>query len=241
MTAGGQVGERAQLSRERYLAILEDAKARGFEFLRFRDFLPGAAALPERFLVLRHDVDFAPEYSVEMAELEHEAGIASTFFVLVDGGFYNPLDDEVIWQVRRIHLLGHEVGLHFSAGDDIGFRLRLLSELVGGTVRSYAQHDPANAGFTQVELPGCVDAYRVIRDHDLLYVSESAMRWRQYTFETALDEGRHLCLLAHAHSWLHPEDDYVSLITEFRSREVEQMRKRFDEFIDALPGYYEQR
>jgi hypothetical protein len=107
--------------------------------------------------------------------------------------------------------VGHEVGLHFSAGDDVAFRLRLLSELLGAPVRSYAQHDPANAGFVQVQLPGCVDAYRVVRDHELLYVSESAKLWREHTFETALEQDRNLCLSAHAHSWLRPEDDYVAM------------------------------
>jgi len=229
------------LSRERYVAVLDQAKTRGFEFVRFQDFVPGAHALPERFVALRHDVDFAPAYSLEMAELEHEAGVASTFFVLVDGHFYNPLDDEVIGQIRRIHSLGHEVGLHFSAGDDVAFRLGLLSELVGAPSRSFSQHNPANAGFAEVELPGCIDAYKVVRDHDLLYVSESAMRWREHTFETALEEDRNLCLAAHAHSWLHLEDDYVAMIRDFRSRRERAVKGRFDAFIDALDGYYERR
>lgn len=43
-----------------------------------------------------------------MAELEHDAGIVSTFFVLADGQFYNPLERETVRQVRRIHALGHE-------------------------------------------------------------------------------------------------------------------------------------
>src|SRR2546430_155901 len=179
MTAAGKVGGRAQLSKDRYLAVLDQAKAGGFEFVRFRDFLPGAPALPERFVVLRHDVDFAPEYSLELAELEHDAGVVSTFFVLVDGHFYNPLECEVIDQLRRIHALGHEVGLHFAVssaayediGREVAFRLRLLCELVGAPVCSFSQHDPANAGFAEAELPGCVDAYRVVRDRELLYVS----------------------------------------------------------------------
>jgi hypothetical protein len=231
----------AQLSRERYLAVLEEAKQRGFEFVRFQDFLPEAPALPKRYIALRHDVDFAPEYSLELAELEQVAGVVSTFFVLVDGHFYNPLDDEVIGQLRRIHSLGHEVGLHFSAGDDVALRLRLLRELVGAPVHSCSQHNPANDGFAEVGLPGYVDAYRVVHDHDLLYVSESAMRWREHTFETALEQGRNLCLVAHAHSWLHPEEDYVAMIREFRSRRVLGVTEHFDAFIEALAGYYERR
>ena len=243
----------SRLSRRLYLEFLAKAKARGFSFVRFEDFLPGRPPLPERYIVLRHDIDFAPVHSLQMAELEHEAGVASTFFVLVDGQFYNPLQREVVEQLRRIHALGHEIGLHFAVssavesdtGREVAFRLELLSAIAGTTVRSFSQHDPVNAGFASVSLPPghypCADASAVIRDHDLLYVSDSAMMWRRYTFDTALDEGRNLCLLAHPHSWLHPQDDYVAMIRDLEAREVQALTDRFDAFVDALSGYYARR
>src|SRR3954454_5467261 len=89
----------SRLSRELYLDFLELAKARGFAFVRFQDLGAGAPELPERYIALRHDVDFAPEYSLEMAELEHAAGVVSTFFVLVDGQFYNPVGRETVEQL----------------------------------------------------------------------------------------------------------------------------------------------
>jgi hypothetical protein len=243
----------SRLSRRLYLEFLARAKARGFAFVRFEDFLPGRPPLPERYIVLRHDIDFAPVYSLQMAELEHEAGVASTFFVLVDGQFYNPLRKEVIEQLRRIHALGHEIGLHFAVGSavesdvgrEVAFRLEILGALAGVTVRSFSQHDPVNAGFASVSLPQghypCADASAVIRENDLLYVSDSAMMWRRYTFDTALEEGRNLCLLAHPHSWLHPQDDYVAMIRELEAREVQALTERFDAFVEALSGYYARR
>jgi len=188
-----------------------------------------------------------------MAELEHAAGVSSTFFVLVDGQFYNPLQREVVRQIRRIHSLGHEIGLHFAVssavdadiGREVAFRLEVLSAIAGAPVRSFSQHDPVNAGFVSVTLPPgaspYVDASRVIRENDLLYVSDSAMMWRRYTFETALDEDRNLCLLAHPHSWLHPQNDYVAMIRELESRELKGVADRFDAFVDALTGYYTRR
>ena len=244
----------SRLSRQLYSAFLDKARERGFSFVRFKDFLPGGPPPPRRYIALRHDIDFAPGYSLEMAEMEHAAGVTSTFFVLVDGQFYNPLRGEVVRQLRRIHSLGHEVGLHFAVseavdGDDIGgevaFRMEVLGAIVGAPVHSFSQHDPVNAGFAAVRLPpghrACVDASRAIRDQDLLYVSDSAMMWRRHTFETALDEGRNLCLLAHPHSWLHPQDDYVAMIREFESGEVRAVNERFDAFVEALTGYYTRR
>lgn len=243
----------SKLSKSLYVDFLNKARSRGFSYVRFYDFLPGANGLPSRFILLRHDVDFAPNYSLEMAELEHAAGVGSTFFFLVDGRFYNPLQGDVVRQIRRIHSLGHEIGLHFaarsSAADDLGkevaFRLEILSAIAGVPVRSYSQHDPVNAGFIQVTLPDghdpCVDAGQVIKDHNLLYVSDSAMMWRRYTFASAVEEDRNLCLLAHAHSWLHPQDDYVAMIREFESRETQRISSEYDAFVSALSGYYKRR
>jgi hypothetical protein len=86
-----------------------------------------------------------------------------------------------------------------------------------------------------------VDVSQVIRDNDLLYVSDSARMWRRYTFDTALDEDRNLSLLAHPHSWLHPQNDYVAMIREFESREVMGVTDRYDAFVNALSNYYTRR
>ena len=243
----------SRLSRPLYLQFLAKAQARGFAFVRFQDFLPGGGALPRRYLALRHDIDFAPRYSVEMAELEHAAGVVSTFFVLADDHFYGLLQREVVRQIRRIHALGHEIGLHFAAasavdpdiGKEVAFRLEVLSSVVGAPVRSFSQHDTVNAGVVTAALPPghapCVDASAAIREHDLLYVSESAMMWRQHTFETALDQDRNLCLLAHPHAWLHAEDDYVAMIRDFERLERQGVADRYEAFVNALIGYYARR
>jgi hypothetical protein len=243
----------SRLSRKLYESFLAKAKARGYSFVHFQDFLPGRPALPTRYIVLRHDIDFAPAYSLEMAKLEHAAGVKSTYFVLVDGQFYNPLRSESIHQLRQIRALGHEIGLHFAVssavdgdiGKEVTFRMEILSSIVGGAVHSFSQHDPVNSGFVSVTLPEghrtCVDASHIIRENDLLYVSDSAMMWRKYTFETALEEDRNLCLLAHPHSWLHPQDDYVVMIRELEEREIQSISERYDAFVNALSSYYTRR
>lgn len=241
----------SRLSRDLYLQFLKRAKEQQFEFVRFRDFLRGG--LPPRYIALRHDIDFAPRHSLEMAELEQAAGVSSTYFVLTDGQFYDALDRETVVCLRRIHALDHEIGLHFSVsaavdedlGAEVAWRLRILSDIVGDEVRSFSQHDPVNAGLARVVLPAshapCVDAYQVVRDFNLLYVSDSAKMWRQYTFETALSTGRNLCLLAHPHSWLHPNDDYVGMIREFQTAAVQHASAPFDAFVSALVAYYDRR
>jgi hypothetical protein len=243
----------SRLSRSLYEDFLGEAARRGFSFVQFRDFLPGAPPLPERFILLRHDIDFAPAFSLEMARLEAERGVRSTFFVLVDGEFYDALRPEAVRQIRAIRALGHEIGLHFAVrnsveedpGAEVAFRLQILSAIAGEPVRAFSQHDPVNAGFVTVSLPEghppAVDMNQVLRDHELLYVSDSGMMWRRHTFHSALDEGRNLCLLAHPHSWLHPQDDYVAMIRDLEAQEVSALAGRFDAFVNALAGYYTRR
>ena len=245
--------ELSRLSRKLYEEFLRKAKAQRFAFLLFKDFLPDAPPVSPRYILLRHDIDFAPRYSLEIAELEHSVGIASTFFVLVDGQFYNPLQKETVAQIRKIHSLGHEIGLHFAVsssvhadvGEEVAFRLEALSAIVGARAQSFSQHDPVNAGWASVSLPPahypCVDATKVIRERDLLYVSDSAMMWRRHTFASALEENRNLCLLAHPHSWLHPQNDYIAMIRDLESREVKAITDRYDAFVDRLSGYYQRR
>jgi len=243
----------SRLSRDLYLRFLKKAKRNGFSFALFRDFLPDAPNRPVRFILLRHDIDFAPGYSLEIAQIEHEAGIRSTFFVLVDGQFYDPVQSDVVRQIRAIHSLGHEIGLHFAVssavesdlGKEVAFRLDVLSAIIGARVVSFSQHDVVNAGTASVTLPathaGCVDAREVIQDNHLLYVSDSAMMWRQFTFETALDQNRNLCLLAHPHSWLYPGNDYIAMIREFQLAETQRVQGNYDAFVDELSCYYERR
>ena len=67
------------------------------------------------------------------------------------------------------------------------------------------------------------------------------MMWRRHTFDSALDAERNLCLLAHPHSWLHREDDYVALIRDLEAQETRRLGAHYDAFVDALADYYTRR
>src|SRR5437762_12587849 len=92
----------SRLSRKLYEEFLAEAKASQFAFVLFGDFLPGRPEIPPKYIALRHEIDFAPKYSVEMAELEHAAGVASTFFVVVECHSYDLWDRDTVEQIRRI-------------------------------------------------------------------------------------------------------------------------------------------
>ena len=67
-----------------------------------------------RCVILRHDIDNSLEQAVNLAQVEAEAGVASTYFVLLRTDFYNIASSAGLRAVRRIQSLGHEIGLHFD-------------------------------------------------------------------------------------------------------------------------------
>ena len=73
-----------------------------------------ADELPERALLLRHDIDDRPKWIEPMARVEAEQGAVSTYCLQVRSRFYG-LDDEADRAVRTLLECGHELGLHFDS------------------------------------------------------------------------------------------------------------------------------
>lgn len=79
-----------------------------YEFLTMEQYCEQKACLPDKFVVLRHDVDLRAPYSARIARIEHEEGAkASYYFRVIDES--NQPD-----VVRAIAALGHEIGYHYE-------------------------------------------------------------------------------------------------------------------------------
>jgi len=89
-----------------YRRLLETLKSAGYTFCRLEDYLSEA---PEgKFVILRHDVDRKPGFSLAAAKLEDGLGIrASYYFRIVKCSFHVPV-------IREIAAMGHEIGYHYE-------------------------------------------------------------------------------------------------------------------------------
>lgn len=67
--------------------------------------------LPERFVILRHDVDRKPENALKMAELEKRLGITSTYYFRTIEDVFKPTI------IKEIASMGHEIGYHYEVFD----------------------------------------------------------------------------------------------------------------------------
>ena len=86
----------------------------------------------DKYCVIRHDVEYSLDRALELAKLENELNIKSTYCIQVRNNIYNAISDKNIELVKQIHTLGHEIALHQDppAGlDDFGLQKYLLQDI----------------------------------------------------------------------------------------------------------------
>ena len=82
---------------------------RDFEFRTLASY-PSCRSVDRPVAFMRHDVDVCIDEAVEMARIEHDLGIQSTYMILPSTPLYDV--DEKRDRIDEIRSLGHEIGLH---------------------------------------------------------------------------------------------------------------------------------
>ncbi|MCF6242181.1 MAG: hypothetical protein L3J74_12650 [Bacteroidales bacterium] len=85
------------------LLALKNAK---YQFITFEEYF--SEKLPEKLVVLRHDVDRAPGNAVKMALLENKLNIRASYYYRVVSESYDEKS------IREIVNLNHELGYHYE-------------------------------------------------------------------------------------------------------------------------------
>lgn len=88
-----------------YQLFLEAAVNQGYRCISYREQIENS---PEKYLILRHDVDKRPLNSLATAQLQSEMGLTGTYyFRCVDESFHPEI-------IKKISALGHEIGYHYE-------------------------------------------------------------------------------------------------------------------------------
>ena len=137
-------------------------------------------------IYLRHDVDLCVTSAFNMAILEQELGIFSTYYFMASSSTYKLLSLKNSAMVKSISEMGHEVGLHFdsavqarkstSLNAAFGLEIELLECVLGKSVTSFSLHNPSVNGFEKVgtHLINAYDQAIFPRDS---YLSDSRMQF----------------------------------------------------------------
>ena len=219
-----------------YRSLLEALLARGYSVRGYAD------AEPERrHLILRHDLDVSLDAALPIAEIEHEIGLASHYFVLLRTEMYNPFSAAAARVVSRLRDLGHHIGLHLDGslyGDDpvaiaqaAEFECDLLERIAGAPVQVISFHRPAAVLIgKEGPLARRRHTYEPRYVSHMGYCSDSRGAWHHGhpLDHAAVQAGRALQLLTHPVWWVFDEfadpvgklDDFLVERTDLLKREV---------------------
>lgn len=210
-----------------------------------------AFGLPERdFLLIRHDVDITPWAALQMAQVEHEEEVATTYYFRLHAGSYNLLEPGATEVVHRIAELGHEVGLHYEPGffldrdlDPVeGTRrdIRIFEELIGRKTRTIAQHQPAQGPVLTEISPDHRCAYQKELVREIPYFGDSGFHWREGCICTKFDLPR-LHTLIHPHSWTIWDRAWQDVLRAHADDLSERLRNEMEEYITSVEVYLKNR
>ncbi|MBI3958113.1 MAG: hypothetical protein HY328_04830 [Chloroflexi bacterium] len=170
----------------------------------------------DRFVLLRHDIDFDLSAALTMARMEAEMGVFSTWFVLLRTEHYNLFSAEGSALIKEILGMGHRLGLHFDCAVYPGAPLEELNAGCGREARVLEDWFGVDAPVVSIHRPpafviGNAESLTAPRLHTYLplftrrihYLAESRGMWRygEPLESAAFLAGKPLHLLIHPIWW----------------------------------------
>lgn len=202
-------------SPDTYCLLLETLAESGYRFSTFSEEADRQyGGLSGKWCLLRHDVDVSMDYALDMARIERQYGVRSTYFLMPRSPMYNLMSRHSTAAMKELLDLGHEVGLHFDAGclrrqgmtleEDIRFELDMLSSLSGQCVRAFSFHQPSEEAIrSRITIPGVINTYHPDHLGDFKYISDSNRVWRDMDpFEFARYGFERVHILIHPIWWM---------------------------------------
>jgi hypothetical protein len=199
-----------EFSLERYREILLLAKEKGYWLPKVCEV--GRPPLAERsFLLVRHDIDISVDAALEMAEIEHQLEVTTSYYVRLHCPLYNVMEQETLAKILAIQGMGHEMGLHYEAGffeamgrdplQGITNDIDILEKLTGTRVQSISQHLPSLSRVYPELWEKYIDAYQPMLARDIPYFGDSGRHWREGCISHKIGKYPRFHTLIHPYAW----------------------------------------
>lgn len=157
---------RPDFSHDGYRRLLQAGLDNGYVFAPFEEHERTAAEL---VCLVRHDVDADPGAALDIADIEVELGVVSTFFFMLRSPLYNLFGRANHELVERVLERGHRFGLHYDPGfapragrthtEQISAELDVLERMFGMRPGAVAFHQPSQVpGGMDIPVVGAVKA-----------------------------------------------------------------------------------
>lgn len=138
--------------------------------------------------ILRHDVDNCLNKANDLAILENNVGVKSTYFIMLSSDFYNISSIRSLKIINNILDLGHDIGLHFdevkyndsfNIVEDILKEVEIMSDIIGYRVKTVSMHRPSKKTLeSNYSIKDVVNSYSDEFFRNFKYISDSRRNWR---------------------------------------------------------------
>ena len=177
-------------TRKKYNQLLSHFKENRYEFVTFSEYCEGK--IPQRFVILRHDVDLKPKNSLVIANAEKRFGAKATYYFRA---VLESWDEDII---KAISLMGHEIGYHYEslttckgslidAIDDFAKNLERLRKLapvsticMHGSPRSLYDSKDIWKRYDYRDLKIIGEPYLTTDFSKMFYLTDTGRRWDGY-------------------------------------------------------------
>jgi len=198
------------------------------------------ALTSDKFILMRHDVEYSVERAYELAKVESSMDFTSTFFFQWTNNSYNILSRKNKDLIKDMHERGHTIGLHFALNGmtdmerikkQIAKEMDILNSMFEFKMDTFSIHRPSKDVLREnIKLPGIINAYQdefftfaenVTENTpvSVKYLSDANHIWRYgYPDEKNILENDKVQILTHPFAWCKRGydnfDNYKSLIKE---------------------------
>ena len=230
-----------------YGHLIDCLKDNNYGFANYKNYMNY-----DKCVILRHDVDYDIQKIVQMAEMEYDKKVSSTYFVLLTSDFYNLMSRESVEVIRTVHKMGHHIGLHFDQQcygicDEnwdiqtitqlMNKEIRVLSGIIGKKINAVSMHRPSPKMLEgKFELAGdAADSYSQEFFRNFKYLSDSRMRWRE-DVESIINSGiyQRIQLLTHPFWYFENEMTIKDIVEGFIYARGEVAKHRYKVMKDNI-------
>ncbi len=214
------------------------------------------ALTKDRFILMRHDVEYSVERAYALSKVEQSMDFTSTYFFQWTNNSYNILSRRNMDIIKDMHERGHCIGLHFALNGmtdmeqirrQIGKEIHILQEMFGFTIDTFSIHRPSRDVLREnIKLPGILNAYQdeffTFAENvngqtslQVKYMSDANHIWRYgYPDEANITGYDKVQILTHPFAWSDKgydnRDNYAVLIQEKYKELIESIDNECKDF-----------
>ena len=207
------------------------------------------------FCIIRHDVEFSIERALEIAKIDNEHGIKSSFFIQVLNNAYNPLSVVNTSLLRIIEDYGHFIGLHFYVShleegnfkvlqQELESQVSILQSCIKGKIDRFSYHRPPSwvLPIDTYKFSSLINVYsqpffELIKKGSLpdkvKYMSDSNHMW-QYGHPLEVKNYKCFHLLIHPDEWSekggNEVENFIGIIAEAKDQFIENIDSEYKTF-----------